>query len=165
MEKILLITKENFKDNPLFYEDLIFDFYRNNNEFYPRERLNIADMIFNRNVFYTALLVDDKIVSLARFAKVVERKTIFMVRQITTLREYQGKGYGPKCIEAGYDYVRQQGGKKLCNVVDKDNVASIKMHEKCGFKLSRPTKHLEKYDYYWEGAYLYEKDLDEIENS
>ena len=116
-------------------------------------------MVLNRNVFYTATLLDENVVSLARFAKVVDRKTIFIVRQVSTLKEHQDKGYAKKCIEAGYDYIKSKGGKKIYNSVNKDNIASIKLHKKCGFRMGTPTKHMIKWGYCWEDAYMFEKDL------
>lgn len=55
---------------------------------------------------------------------------------ISLLKDFQGKGLGKRCLEAGIKEVKKAGKvKQLLAGIHKDNIPSIKLFEKFNFKL------------------------------
>ncbi len=158
----LIINEEKFNTSPQFYEDLIITFYHNNGDEFTKDELKIPTQLKN-GVFYSVVINNGKIVSLARLSTIIiggkARKTIYMLRQIDTLKEFRNKGYASCVIHNAVDYLSKMGYKRLLSIVDASNVSSMQLHLKNGFKISKPSKTFQKSHYYWDGEY-FEKFLD-----
>lgn len=155
--KNFIIDENTFFDNKTKYIDLIGSFYKNNGDNF--KDLNIEDMIKNKHVCYGVILTDDKIVCLCRFAKVYDRKTIYCIRQINTLKEYQNKGYAVMCYETIQNYLQTKNAKRLISFVANDNFNSQRLHEKCNYKKIQPTKTIKNTNYYFDNSICYEKKI------
>lgn len=158
--KVIIIDENNFMKNQNQFEDMIYLFYKENGSNFMRGEVAIADMVMNKDVFYACAVEEGKIVCLCRAAKMVDRKTHYAIRQIDTLESYRGKGYAGSVLEKVSSYVKARGGKKIFSLADVDNYSSIKMHEKSGYQIIQPNETFKKTFYYWEGAHVFEKELE-----
>ena len=121
----------------------------NAEEFYP----NIADrsqalkraeqdfIDFLETGFFTApdrvywVLEEDGVwVSAARTCRIEDG--LYYLEALETHPGYRRRGYAAKLLGAILDALKQKGAFKLCDCVDKENVPSIKTHEKCGFSVA-----------------------------
>ncbi len=157
MEKIksFVLDKQLFFKDKERYLSLINSFYKANGDDFSN--LNIEEMIVNKNVFYSLVMNGNNVVCLCRFAKMCDRKTMYCIRQINTLENYQHKGYAVMCYSAILNYVKSQGGRRIVSFVANGNKHSQELHRKCGYKEIIPSKVLKKTNYYFEDSCCYEK--------
>ena len=155
--KSFVLDKDVFLKNENKYLDLINSFYKSNGDSY--EKLNIEDMIINKNVFYGLVMKDEDIICLCRFAQMYDRKTIYCIRQINTLVEYSHKGFAALCYDTIQEYVKSKGGRKIISFVASDNINSKNLHRKCGYSSVLPNKTLRATNYYFEDSICYEKKI------
>ena len=52
-------------------------------------------------------------------------------------KEYRRKGYAFEAMKQAYDYAKKRGYKIATAQIRKDNIASLRLHEKLGFALDR----------------------------
>ena len=138
------------------------DFYRENGDKFTKEELKISTQL-NNGVFYSVAMTDGQIVSLARLSTIEiggnVRKTMYMLRQIDTLKAFRNKGYASSVIQNAVEYLKNLGCKTILSIAATSNTSSIQMHLKNGFDICKPTKSFQKSRYYWDGVY-FEKELD-----
>ena len=159
--EILIIDSNNFLEKQEEFENLVYAFYREDGSNFMKGSLGIADMVLNKDVLYGAAIKDGKIVCLCRAAKMLDEKDLFTIRQIDTLEYYRGQGVAGAVLRELGKHIKSLGGKKIFSLADTENTSSIKMHEKSGYKIVEPTDDFKKTFYYWQGAHVFEKDLEE----
>lgn len=71
------------------------------------------------------------------FALLKRYRTKQATSSIVVADEYQGEGYGYRLQKYIVDEARRLGLKSFHVKIVSDNIASIKLHEKCGFKKTR----------------------------
>ena len=54
-------------------------------------------------------------------------------------RENRGKGFGTQAVFMAFDIAKEKGFDKILSQTGTDNIASIKLHEKCGFEIIEKT--------------------------
>lgn len=79
--------------------------------------------------------------SALRTCEIKER--LYWLEALETKPECRGKGYGSKLLSAVLVAMKAVGEFCLCDCVSKNNAASLRTHEKCGFKIVS----YEGYDY------------------
>lgn len=62
---------------------------------------------------------------------------------LETRPDYRRKGYGAQLLSSAAASMKKNGSFRLCSCVSKKNIASLRTHEKCGFRIVSE----EGYDY------------------
>ena len=90
-------------------------------------------------------LCDDDLKALCIVTK--EEEGIYEIKNIVTVPEYQGKGYGQKLISLIVDYYKKYGNELY--VGTGDSPAILHFYEKCGFNKSHIVKNffIDNYDH------------------
>lgn len=151
----VVINKDEYLENIDFYTDIISLFYDDINK----------DTIL-KNFEYGSLycfVLDEKDnpASICRFTKAYNRETIYVIRQIDTLKEYQGRGFASLCLKSVEQYLSGiEKAKIIVSFVDDENQASINLHEKCGFNKAEKISGYLQMLYGWDSAYMFEKTID-----
>lgn len=60
---------------------------------------------------------------------------VYYLEALETRPECRKKGYGSRLLSAVLEEMKSEGAFRLCDCVDKKNTASLKTHEKCGFRI------------------------------
>ena len=60
---------------------------------------------------------------------------ILYLEALETMPKERNKGYGYKLLSLLIEEVKKEGRLRICDCVSKKNIASLKTHEKCGFKI------------------------------
>ena len=60
---------------------------------------------------------------------------ILYLEALETMPKERNKGYGYKLLSLMIEEVKKEGNLRICDCVSKKNIASLKTHEKCGFKI------------------------------
>lgn len=68
---------------------------------------------------------------------------VYYLEALETRPDCRKKGYGSGLLSAVLEEMKSEGAFRLCDCVDKKNTASLKTHEKCGFRIVSE----EGYDY------------------
>lgn len=71
------------------------------------------------------------------------RDGLYWLEALETKPDRRGNGCGTKLLSSVLDAMKADGGFCLCDCVAKNNAASLRTHEKCGFKIVSD----EGYDY------------------
>lgn len=128
----------------------IIDLYSNNNEIFhdqlsgcDKSRFDaeqdfyqyLRDAFFSvKDAFYAVWCVENQYVSAVRAEPYRDG---MLLEALETAPQYRRKGYATKLLSAVIPAVRETGYAKLYAHVSKQNLASLSVHEKCGFsKLS-----------------------------
>lgn len=91
-------------------------------------------------------VVNGQWVSALRTSKIKDR--LYYLEALETALEYRHKGYASELLFAVIDALKTDGPFRLCDCVNKNNLASLKTHQKCGFKIATDPG----YDYLQEGS-------------
>lgn len=79
------------------------------------------------------LEVESKWVSALRTSKIRDR--LYYLEALETSPDQRHKSYASLLLSAVIDALKKDGPFRLCDCVSKKNIASLKTHEKCGFKI------------------------------
>lgn len=60
---------------------------------------------------------------------------LYFLEALETHPAYRQKGYGSLLLSGVLDAMKAEGSFRLCDCVGKKNLASLKTHEKCGFRI------------------------------
>ena len=71
------------------------------------------------------------------------RPGLYYLEALETRPDRRQKGYGSSLLSGVLEEMKANGPFRLCDCVDKRNTASLKTHEKCGFRIVSETG----YDY------------------
>ena len=135
------------------YERKLIDIYAESNwdntdYFYPDERdkakavkqveadfLDFLEKDFLKQDGSTlwVLEVKSEWVSALRTSKIRDR--LYYLEALETSPDQRHKGYASLLLSAVIDALKKDGPFRLCDCVSKKNIASLKTHEKCGFKI------------------------------
>lgn len=157
----LILDKEKYVLNKEYYDNLIYQFYFDlEGVWYSKDDIDIEDMLVNKPNFYSATLLDKKIVCLCRFVEMDCVKNTYIVRQIDTLNNYKNKGLATNTLLQVDKYLKEKNIDKLIAAVDEKNFASINLHKKCKFINKPRPDYLKDDDYwFWDTALYFEKKL------
>lgn len=122
--------------------------YENTDYFFPDEadkasaveKVEAGFLDFLKNDFfgkadaaYWLLEVDGVYVSALRTCRINEG--LYYFEALETRPDSRRKGYGALLLSGVADSLKQGGPFRLCSCVGKKNAASLKTHEKCGFRI------------------------------
>ena len=82
---------------------------------------------------YWILVTDGVWVSALRTCRV--QKGLYYIEALETRPDQRRKGYGAALLSGVADSLREEGPFRLCSCVSKRNTASLRTHEKCGFRI------------------------------
>lgn len=99
------------------------------------------DFFGNRDAAYWILAADGVWVSALRTCMIQEG--LYYLEALETRPDRRRRGYGAELLAGVVDSLKKNGPFRLCSCVDKKNVASLKTHEKSGFRVVSE----EGYDY------------------
>lgn len=60
---------------------------------------------------------------------------LYYLEALETHPDHRIKGYASRLLSGVIDSLKQEGPFRLCDCVSKKNLASLKTHEKCGFRI------------------------------
>lgn len=60
---------------------------------------------------------------------------LYFLEALETHPEHRQKGYGAELLSGVLEAMKAEGSFRLCDCVGKKNPASLKTHEKCGFRI------------------------------
>ena len=149
--------------------------YENTDYFYPDEadklvavkKVEAGFMHFLENDFYSHpeacywVLEEDGIwMSALRTCKI--REGLYYLEALETRPDQRKKGYGSFLLSQVIEKLKKYGPFRLCDCVSKKNTASLKTHEKCGFRIISDTGydylHNENDEYDYGLAYYYSEE-------
>ena len=122
--------------------------YENTEYFFPDEtdkeaavkRVEAGFLDFLKNDFfnkaeavYWVLEIDGVYVSALRTCRI--QKGLYYLEALETRPDSRKKGYGAKLLSSVTESLKENGQFRLCCCVSKKNSASLKIHEKCGFRV------------------------------
>ncbi|MBQ1378226.1 MAG: GNAT family N-acetyltransferase [Lachnospiraceae bacterium] len=122
--------------------------YENTDYFFPDEtdkkaaveKVEAGFLDFLKNDFfhkteaaYWVLEADDIYVSALRTCKI--REGLYYLEALETRPDSRRQGYGAMLLSGAADSLKENGPFRLCSCVSKKNTASLKTHEKCGFRV------------------------------
>lgn len=80
-----------------------------------------------------------------------------LITGLATCPKYQKKGYAYKLMDSTIKYLHECGTIKIYSHIRKDNIPSIKVHEKCGFvRIKDTASFLDRSADIYSGTYLLE---------
>ncbi len=125
---------DDFNDIVKLYAKVIKTTYTTWDKNYPSKAMIKEDITTGRLV---ALIVDNKIAGVAavdgnKFED--EGMKVGGFARICVSPDHQGKGLGTKFVKHIIEMLKDLGCKKIKLRVSMQNVAAIKMYEKCGFE-------------------------------
>ena len=137
--KLMDVYKEsNFENTDYFFpdekdkakavtkvEEGFLDFLKN--DFFKKEEAT-----------YYVLEENDIWISALRICKVDD---LYYLEALETHPDYRNMGYGYKLLNAAIEELKKNGPFRLCDCISKKNIASIKTHVKCGFKIVSEEGH------------------------
>ena len=59
------------------------------------------------------------------------------IEAVETHPDHRRRGYAAKLLTDVLARLKQEGCVKVCDCVEKENTASLKLHERCGFRIAR----------------------------
>lgn len=60
---------------------------------------------------------------------------LYYIEALETHPDFRGQGHASKLLDSVINELKKQGSFRLCDCVSKKNTASIRTHEKCGFRV------------------------------
>ena len=154
----MLITITEFKDlDTRKLMDIYSESnYENTDYFYPDEQDKAAAvrkveegfLDFLKNSFFEQAGASYRIleengvwVSALRLCRI--QTDLYFLEALETRPDQRGKGYASLLLSGVVESLKKEGPFRLCDCVSKKNTASLKTHEKCGFRIVSD----EGYDY------------------
>ena len=154
----MLITITEFKDLDMRKLMDIYSEsnYENTDYFYPDEtdkdvavqKVEAGFLDFLKNDFFEQdgtsywILEDNGVwISALRLSRI--QTDLYYLEALETRPDQRGKGYASLLLSGVVESLKKAGPFRLCDCVGKKNTASLKTHEKCGFRIVSD----EGYDY------------------
>lgn len=145
MENYKIITRKEYKNNKQEYIEKIEELFKNDDSEIANitEFVNHLEFIFSDNYNNDSMLIlnveNNKIVSMINFFQYNNIENLWCLFSLFTQKEKRKKGYGEKMLKFGIDQVKKKEAKMLISGIKEDNIESIKLHKKVGFKNSGKT--------------------------
>jgi phosphinothricin acetyltransferase len=131
----------------------------------PRTPADLEALLKKKGERYPTVVVerDGRIVAWAGASSYRERPAYAGVAEHSVYvgRDARGTGVGRLALEELARVYAARGFWKLCSRIFPENVASIKLHEKCGFRVVGTYRRHGKLDGAWRDTVIVEKLLDE----
>ena len=134
-----VIRKKEYKQNKNIYLNMINKLFLNDNSKIANieEFTNHLEFIFNDDIDNDAILIlnieNNKIISMVNFLQHNNIENQWCLFSLFTLKSERNKGYGENMLRYGVNEIKNLGAKLLISGIEKENVESIKLHEKVGF--------------------------------
>lgn len=87
---------------------------------------------------------DGRWVSAVRICEI--RDGLYYLEALETHPAHRKQGYGSRLLSSVLSAMKEDGPFRLCDCVSKKNVASLKTHEKCGFRIVSESGYNYLYD-------------------
>lgn len=128
----------NYKE---YYRKLINQLFKNDNDVIANtdETVDHLDFIFsneNNDAFLLLNFENDKLVCMVNFLEYDNRYKFWCLFSVFTLKSERKKGLAEEIIHIGLDELKKCKCQKLIAGIEEENIPSIKLHEKIGFKFS-----------------------------
>lgn len=92
-----------------------------------------TDFLANEGNTYWVLEEENTWVSALRLYPIT--KGLYYIEALETHPSFRRKGYAVRLLKGVIEALRERGPFRLCDCVGKRNPASIRTHQKCGFKI------------------------------
>lgn len=126
-ETIINMIKKLFKDDDSKITN-IQDFSNHLDFIFADEMTNESFLILN--------IENGKLLSMINFLQYNNIENLWCLFSVFTLKSERRKGYAENILKFGIDEVKKRKAKYLLSGIEADNLSSIKLHEKLGFKYS-----------------------------
>ena len=138
--KYIIVEKEEYHKNKSKYISLIADMFQNDSNKLANigEFENHLEFIFNKeysnNAFLVLQIENNKLISMINFFEYNNCSNDWCLFTLFTNKKMRRKGYGEKILIYAISQFQKYKCNKLISGIEKENIASIKLHEKVGFK-------------------------------
>lgn len=142
MRNYKIITRDEYKTNKDDYIKLIDELFKNDDSKIAniQEFTDHLEFIFSDNHQNDSMLIlnieDGKIISMINFLQYNNIDNLWCLFSLFTLKSKRKMGYGEQMLKYGVEQVKNKKAKLLISGIESDNIESIKLHEKVGFKNS-----------------------------
>lgn len=142
MKNYKIIKRNEYKKNKEYYIKLIDELFINDSSKIANitEFINHLEFIFSDNHQNDSMLIlnieEGKIISMVNFFQYNNVDNLWCLFSLFTLKSKRKMGYGEKMLKYGIEQVKNKQAKLLISGIEADNIESIKIHEKVGFKNS-----------------------------
>lgn len=92
-----------------------------------------TDFFLHEDATYWILEDDGVWVSALRTCRI--QGGLFYLEALETIPSRRKKGYGSLLLTGVLDFMKKNGPFRLCDCISKRNIASLRTHEKCGFRI------------------------------
>lgn len=140
--KYQIVRKEDYKNKKNIYLNMFNELFKDDNSKIANieEFLLHLDFIFSNETANDALLIlnikNEKIISMINFLQYNNIDNYWCLFSLFTLKNYRRKGHGEDILKYGIKEIEKLGAEILISGIEKENLESIKLHEKVGFKYS-----------------------------
>ena len=134
--KFKLVLRDDYLLNKSKYiEDIKFLYQDDNSKLANIEDIKKhLDFIFNIPNSMLVLLYDDnKLISMVNGYEYNSIYHDFCIFSLFTKKEYRAQGLGYKTLKRIIEEIKKYNPNKIISGIEKDNIFSIKLHEKAGF--------------------------------
>lgn len=142
MKNYKIITREDYKKNKNDYIKLIDELFKNYDSKISntQEFTEHLEFIFSDNHQNDSMLIlnieDGKVISMINFLQYNNLDNLWCLFSLFALKSKRKMGYGEQMLKYGVEQVKNKQAKLLISGIESDNIGSIKLHEKVGFKNS-----------------------------
>lgn len=138
--KYTIVKRKDYKENKIKYISLIKEMFENDDDKLANidEIENHLDFIFNEayenNSFLILQVESDKLISMINAFEYNNVNHDWCFFSLFTKKDYRRNGYAEQMMKYALDYVKKYECSKIISGIESDNVASIDLHKKVGFK-------------------------------
>lgn len=142
MKNYKIITRDDYITNKDDYIKLIDELFENDDSKIANieEFTNHLEFIFSDDHQNDSMLIlnikDGKVISMINFLQYNNLDNLWCLFSLFTLKSKRKMGYGEQMLRYGVEQVKNKQAKLLISGIESDNIESIKLHEKVGFKNS-----------------------------
>lgn len=131
-----IIKSEDYKENKQLYLNLIDELFKNDDDKLANinEINEHLDFLFNNNFnsFLILQIDNNKLISMINGYEYEEKS--WCLFSLFTNKECRKNGYAEKILKLAIEEIKKSDYSKIIVGIEKDNIPSIKLHEKVGFK-------------------------------
>ena len=137
-----VIYANDYNKNKGFYLNLINKMFQDDNNKLAniQEISNHLDFIFNTDYnlksFLILLFENNDVISMINGYEYDNKNNDWCLLALYTKKDSRKYGYGEKMLKLAIDEVKKHNYSKIIVGIEKENIPSIKLHEKVGFKYS-----------------------------
>lgn len=141
MEYQIITKQQYYKEREIILE-MIKELFKNDDSKIAniQDFSNHLDFIFADEMTNESFLIlnieNGKLLSMINFLQYNNIENLWCLFSVFTLKSERRKGYAEDILKFGVDEVKKRKAKYLLSGIEADNLSSIKLHEKVGFKYS-----------------------------